>query len=138
VASGANCVEHEEEASGLTIYRAGHKSLSARRTLDTIKIDAPHIGGRNQSSTFWTDGIERRLHLVEINFPRAWHWVGVLFIAVLRNGIRPSRAMHQLQEPHGSRRVESFPRANSRSTRCMTRASKPIPGLGFIRPCIVT
>jgi hypothetical protein len=61
-AAGANCVEHEEKASGLTIHRAGHKQLATLRTLDTLEIYTPSLGRRNHAATFWTDGIERCLH----------------------------------------------------------------------------
>jgi hypothetical protein len=44
-AAGANCVEHEETASGLTIHRAGHKQLATLRTLDTLEIYTPYLGG---------------------------------------------------------------------------------------------
>jgi hypothetical protein len=60
-------------ASGLTINRARHKPLATCRTLDPIKIDAPHIGWRNHAATSRADGIERSLHFFEIDFPGAWH-----------------------------------------------------------------
>jgi hypothetical protein len=34
------------------------KSLSARSTLDTLKVDAPHLGWRNQLSTLEARRIE--------------------------------------------------------------------------------
>jgi hypothetical protein len=82
-AAGANCVEHEEKASGLTIHRAGHKQLATLRTLDTLEIYTPYLGRRNHAATFWTDGIERCLHFFEIDLPRAWHGPGRDFTDVL-------------------------------------------------------
>lgn len=53
--------------------RAGHKQLTTYWTLDSLKVDTPHFSGRNHASTFRAYLIERRLHLVEIDLPRAWH-----------------------------------------------------------------
>ena len=36
------------------------KSLSTQRTLDTLKVDAPNRGWRNQATAFGTSCIERR------------------------------------------------------------------------------
>jgi len=52
------------------------KLFSAYRTLDTLTVDAPHLSGRNQPSTFRAYRIERRLHLFEIDLPGAWHDLG--------------------------------------------------------------
>ena len=38
-----------------------------------LKVDAPHLGGRNQRSTFRTDRSERRPHFFEIDPPGARH-----------------------------------------------------------------
>ena len=51
----------------------GHKSVSTRRTLDTLKVDAPHLGRRNHAATLGAHRIERCPHLFEIDLPRAWH-----------------------------------------------------------------
>jgi|HubBroStandDraft_6_1064221.scaffolds.fasta_scaffold08282_4 hypothetical protein len=56
----------------------GYESLSAHRTLDTLKVDAPHIGRRNQSSAFRAYRIERRPHLFEINLLTAGHGLSIL------------------------------------------------------------
>jgi hypothetical protein len=48
---------------------ARHKSLSAHRTLDTLKVNAPHFCGRDHLSTFRAYRIERRPHFFEIDLP---------------------------------------------------------------------
>jgi hypothetical protein len=55
------------------LLRAGHKSLSAHRAFDTLKVDTAHLGRRNQSSTFGAYRIERCPHFFEIDLPRPWH-----------------------------------------------------------------
>jgi hypothetical protein len=42
----------------LSLSKAGRKALSAHWTFHTIKVDAPHIGGRNQLPTFGTHLIQ--------------------------------------------------------------------------------
>jgi hypothetical protein len=59
----------------------GHKPLSTRRTLDMLKINAAHLGRRNQAIASWTDGIERRVHFFEIDLPGAWHGAGVILVS---------------------------------------------------------
>ena len=54
------------------------KLFSAHRTLDTLKVDPPHLSGRNQPSTFRAYGIERQPHLFEINLLPAGHGLGIL------------------------------------------------------------
>jgi hypothetical protein len=98
-AAGANCVEHEETASGLTIHRAGHKQLATLRTLDTLEIYTPYLGRRNHAATFWTDGIERCLHFFEIDLPRAWHGPGRDFTDVLP-APRPAASLHSQVVDH--------------------------------------
>jgi hypothetical protein len=49
------------------------KLFSAHRTLDTLKVDPPHLSWRDQPSAFRADVIKRRLHLFEIDLPSARH-----------------------------------------------------------------
>ena len=60
------------------LTRDRHKSLSAHWTLDTLKVDPPHLGRRNQASTFRAYVIERCLHAFEIDLLPAWHDLGIL------------------------------------------------------------
>ena len=60
------------------LSRTRYKLFSARRTLDPLKVDAPHLGRRNQLSTFRAYRIERCLHFFEIDLPRARHDLGIL------------------------------------------------------------
>jgi hypothetical protein len=62
--------------SPLSPSRAGRKSLPAHRTLDMLKVDAPHFGRRNHLSTFRAYVIKRRPHFFEIDLPRA-HCLGL-------------------------------------------------------------
>jgi hypothetical protein len=57
----------------LSLSRAGRKALSAHWTLDTLKVDAPNLGRRNQSSAFRAYRIERCPHFFSIDLPRSWH-----------------------------------------------------------------
>jgi hypothetical protein len=49
--------------SPLSTSRAGRKALSAHWTLDTLKVDAPYLCGRNRLPTFRAYRIERRPHV---------------------------------------------------------------------------
>jgi hypothetical protein len=63
-----------------------HKSLSANRTIDTLKVDPPHFGGRNRLPTLRAHNIEQCLHFFEIDLPRPWH--GPTTLIGDRNGAR--------------------------------------------------
>jgi hypothetical protein len=52
--------------------RAGHKLFSAHWTLDTLKVDAPHLG-EIKPPHFAAYRIERSLHFFKIDLPGAWH-----------------------------------------------------------------
>src|SRR5580692_4526271 len=71
------CRRSQRQLSGNLPARSP-SSRSASETIVAIflKVDAPHLGGRNQLSTFRAYRIERCLHFFEIDLPRAWHDLG--------------------------------------------------------------
>jgi hypothetical protein len=48
---------------------AGLELFTARRAFDVLKVDAPNFGWRDDLPTLRADGIERCLHLREIDLP---------------------------------------------------------------------
>jgi hypothetical protein len=57
---------------------ARDESFSADWALDTLKVDAPHLGGRGRTSAFGAHVIERGPHLFEIDLLPAWHGPEIL------------------------------------------------------------
>jgi hypothetical protein len=115
----------------------GYESLSAHRTLDTLKVDAPHIGRRNQSSAFRAYRIERRPHLFQIDLSRAWRHLGILVPQVRRKkrGIsssgfmsvaitKPTKEIAQSNHSGSHAGTASLPHQKIARTRLGTRSGR--------------